>query len=324
MSNDPGAGTPAGTRLLDRTTVRSLLHWPEVIEALRESYRAAADQAVLRSEASQLQLPAGLVHLKAGGLLDPTLVSIKANLRPEGAPASGVILLFDADRGALTAVLDSADLTAYRTAAAAVVAAKALGAPDGCSVAVLGAGPVGACVLQAMVHEVKVSEFQLWGRNETRAADVAAATAADVAVHVHRTPGAAAASADVVVTCTPSREPLIGAADLRTGALVLAMGADSPGKRELAADVIDGAVIVVDSAAARSVGESAYLPELADDAVLGEIGELLTGRISTAEFPGRRKVFDSVGIAHVDTAVAAAVVRQAEAKALGEITRLDA
>jgi ornithine cyclodeaminase/alanine dehydrogenase-like protein (mu-crystallin family) len=323
MSNDPGTGTPAGTRLLDRTTVRSLLHWPDVIEAVRESYRAAADQAVLRPEAAELKLPAGLVHLKAGGLLDPTLVSIKANLRPDGARASGVILLFDADRGALTAVLDSADLTAYRTAAAAVVAAKALGAPDGCSVAVLGTGPVGACVLQAMAHEVKVSEFQLWGRNATRAADVAAA-AADVAVHVHQTPGAAAASADVVVTCTPSREPLIGAADLRTGALVLAMGADSPGKRELAADVIDGAVIVVDSAAARSVGESAYLPERADDAVLGEVGELLTGRISTAEFPGRRKVFDSVGIAHVDTAVAAAVVRQAEAKALGEITRLDA
>jgi ornithine cyclodeaminase/alanine dehydrogenase-like protein (mu-crystallin family) len=58
--------------------------------------------------------------------------------------------------------------------------------------------------------------------------------------------------------------------------------------------------------------------------VLGEIGELLAGRISVAEFPGRRTVFDSIGIAHVDTAVAAAVVRRAEAKALGEITRLDA
>lgn len=297
------------TLLLDRATVRTLLTWPDAIAAAREAYRAAASGGTLAPASSHVTLPAGAMHLKAGGMLEPTRLSVKANLRPDGAPASGVILLFDADAVTLRAIVDSADITACRTAAAAAVAARALGAPEGASLAILGAGPVGAGVLAALRHELHVGEVHVWSRSRERAT----ALGAD---RVHDDPGSAARQADVVVTCTPSREPLIGAADLREDAVVCAMGSDSPGKRELAADVLAGATVVVDSlAGAGAVGETSYLPTESGK-VWGEIGELLAGG-RTLPAAGGRRVFDSVGVAHADTALAAMIATAAETKGLG-------
>jgi ornithine cyclodeaminase/alanine dehydrogenase-like protein (mu-crystallin family) len=159
----------------------------------------------------------------------------------------------------------------------------------------------------------------VWSRNPDRARELARAAGVEVGVRVHDSPGAAAASADVVVTCTPSRAPLISAADLRDGALVVAMGADSPGKRELAGDVLDDAVVVVDDpVAALAVGEASHLASDARRAVRGDLGSLLIGAITLSDVAGKRVIFDSVGVAYVDTAVAALVVAQAEVEGLGE------
>jgi ornithine cyclodeaminase/alanine dehydrogenase-like protein (mu-crystallin family) len=159
----------------------------------------------------------------------------------------------------------------------------------------------------------------VWSRNPDRAHELARTAGVDVDIRVHDSPGAAAAKADVVVTCTPSREPLISAADLLDEALVVAMGADSPGKRELAGDVVEDAVVVVDDpVGALAVGEATHLAGHARQAVLGDLGSLLIGAITLPDLAGKRVVFDSVGVAYVDTAVAALVVAQAEAKGLGE------
>jgi ornithine cyclodeaminase/alanine dehydrogenase-like protein (mu-crystallin family) len=297
------------TRLLDRDTVRGLLDWPEIIGAVREAYRTAAVGHALAPASSHLDLPAGALHLKAGGTREPALLSVKANLRPDQAPASGVILLFDTESTTLRAVLDSADITACRTAAAAAVAARALGAPDGGTLAVLGAGPVAAATLAAFRHELGVRKVHVWSRSGERAR----ALDAD---EVHDEPGSAARVADIVVTCTPSRAPLIGAGDLREGTVVCAMGADSPGKRELATDLLEAAEVVSDNLpAARQVGETAALP--ADfPGVVGQIGDLLAGTVALPG-TGRWRVFDSVGVAHADTAVAAAITVAAERAGLG-------
>jgi ornithine cyclodeaminase/alanine dehydrogenase-like protein (mu-crystallin family) len=322
--------SPPAVRLLDRTDVRSVLSWPAVIDVVRAAFRAAASDRALPPAAAQVQIPRGSLHLKAGGLVDPTLISVKANLRPDGARAFGVVLVFDADRGALRAVLDSADITAWRTAAAAVVAAQALGARDGCSVAVLGAGPVGSGVIAALPAEIAASEFHVWSRNRTRAEELVSSLAPGTRAQVHDQPGAAAARADVVVTCTPSRNPLLSSADLRDGALVLAMGADSPGKRELSADVLAGATIVADDPlAVLRVGECAYLPQPVESAVWSDLGAILTGAKSVprgvvpGEHAAGRVVFDSVGIAFIDTAVAALVVDEAEKRDLGRSFAFD-
>jgi ornithine cyclodeaminase/alanine dehydrogenase-like protein (mu-crystallin family) len=300
------------TVLLDRAAVRALLGWPEVLAAVRGAYLAAAGGGTLAPASSHVPLPGGALHLKAGGTTRPGLVSVKANMRPDAAAATGLILLYDTEGWTARAILDSADLTAWRTAAAAVTGAMALGAGPGAAVAILGAGPLGAAALDAVRHALEPSAVHAWSRDQARAAALGPAGT----VTVHSTPAAAVAGADLVITCTPSREPLVAAADLRPGAVVCAMGSDSPGKRELDPDVLRGAVVVTDNlAGATGSGEIACLPPGAPE-VLGEIGALLAGRLRLPGEGGRR-VFDSVGVAHADTAVAAAVADAAVAAGLG-------
>jgi ornithine cyclodeaminase/alanine dehydrogenase-like protein (mu-crystallin family) len=120
------------------------------------------------------------------------------------------------------------------------------------------------------------------------------------------------------VTATPSRAPLLEAADLRPGTLILALGADSPGKRELGGSILARAEIVADQREdALRVGECAYLP--ADRRDIAELGDLLD--VAAPDFGGARpfRVFDSVGSALLDAAVCRAIMESAVAQKRGTI-----
>jgi ornithine cyclodeaminase/alanine dehydrogenase-like protein (mu-crystallin family) len=310
----PAESAETPTLLLDGAAVRSVLTWPDTIAAIESAFVAAAEGNALPGTASQLTPPGALLHLKAGGFSEPPLLTIKANLRPDDARAFGVLLVFDHRRRSLRAILDSADVTAVRTAATAAVAAKALGGRDGATVAVIGSGPVAERILEALPHVLAPGQLRLWSRDRSRATALSRLAPIGVDHKVCETPAEAVAAADIVVTCTPSREPLLTAGDLARHALILAMGADSPGKQELAADVLTGATVVADDpAAARRVGESARLPESAADPVhLGAV--LARGELQRAD---ARVVFDSVGTAFTDTAATEVIVRLATERGLG-------
>jgi ornithine cyclodeaminase/alanine dehydrogenase-like protein (mu-crystallin family) len=125
----------------------------------------------------------------------------------------------------------------------------------------------------------------------------------------------AVAGADVVITCTPAREPILRAADLADDVLVLAMGADSRGKRELADGVLDGAQLFADVPSdAVVVGEFAQLPAGSADRVVGLGARLADGGARTA---AARTVVDSVGSPAVDAAVSAMVLEAASAAGSG-------
>jgi ornithine cyclodeaminase/alanine dehydrogenase-like protein (mu-crystallin family) len=301
------------TILLDRAAVRATLRWPDVISAVRGAYLAAAGSSALSPVSSHLPLPGGAMHLKAGGTGTPALASVKANMRPDTGSASGLLLLYDLEDWSVRSILDSADLTAWRTAAAAVVGARALGAEPGTVVSVLGAGPLAHATVQAIRHEFGECEVHVWSRSPEHASALGPGV-----FRVHTTPEEAVRDAGLVITCTPSRQPLIESRNLRRDAVVCALGADSPGKRELAPDALAGAFIVSDNLrAARTAGEIAALDASAEE-VRGEIGGLLTGTLSPPDGRGRR-IFDSVGVAHVDTAVAAAITEAARQSHVGAI-----
>src|SRR6202012_2829334 len=98
-------------------------------------------------------------------------------------------------------------------------------------------------------------------------------------VQVCETPATAACDADIVVTATPSRTAYLHAEDLKPGALLLALGADSPGKRELGYSVLAKASVIADQREdALRNGESAYLPEAERHRVLGDLGAILANK----------------------------------------------
>jgi ornithine cyclodeaminase/alanine dehydrogenase-like protein (mu-crystallin family) len=305
----------APVRLLTRSQVRSMLRWPELIEAIRQALIAASTGEVAPTDASQLHVPGAALHLKSGALLQPPVLTVKANLRPEAGSSAGLIVALDPVKFAVRAVLDSADITAMRTGAIAAVAARQLARPGQHTLAVIGAGPVSRQALAALAQVLEIGEIRLWSRDRARAEQLAASLATPAAVY--GTPDEAAAGAGIVLTATPSRQPLLTAAKLAADAVILAMGADTRGKRELAEDVLDGADLVADvPAEAVKVGELAYLPDGAASRC-AELGKLLAGR---QRLPGgRRIVFDSVGTAVTDAAAVGLVLATAERENVGSL-----
>ncbi len=305
---------PDPVRLLTRSQVRSTLRWPELIEATTQALIAVAPGGSAVTSASQLHVPGAALHLKSGALLQPPVLTVKANLRPEAGSSAGLIVAFDPARPAVRAVLDSADITAMRTGAVAAVAARQLAAPGRHVLAVLGAGPVAQQAVAALSEVISIGGIRVWSRDRARAGQLAAALGDQAAVS--GSPEEAAAGAGIVLTATPATRPLLTGASVAADALVLAMGADTRGKRELGEGVLDGADLVADVPSdAAVVGELAYLAGGDAASRCVPLGELLAGSRSLPG--GRRIVFDSVGTAVVDAAAAGLVLAVAERENLG-------
>jgi ornithine cyclodeaminase/alanine dehydrogenase-like protein (mu-crystallin family) len=306
------------TLLIRRSEILEILDWNRTIQAVRNAFLASATNGVLPPASTQVTMPAHSLHIKAGGLTKPPVVTVKANLRPDGAAALGAVLVFDQGTNRLRAVLDSSDITALRTAATAALAVQALSSTPRPRIAVLGTGAIGLRVVQALQALIDVAQIDLWSRSSTGTARVLDLVQIDTAVTVHDTAASATKNADVVITCTPSRTPLITTADLKEGVTVIALGADSPGKRELASDVLEGSLLLVDvRAGATTVGDTSYLGAGAEQAIWAEFGQLLAGQVTLPTTRPVRVVFDSVGSSFVDAAVSAVVVDEAQLRGLG-------
>jgi alanine dehydrogenase len=215
---------------------------------------------------------------------------------------SGIVLLSDATDGRLLAELDAGALTALRTGAAAVLAAETLALGSG-PAAVVGCGVNGRAVAQTFLARGR--DVLLWDAERDRAVQVADELGAGVAGSREEALGA-----DAVVTVTPGREILFGPGSLRAGQHVSLMGADGPGKAEIALEELARARVVVDEwEQASHNGDIARAVEAGtlhrDDVT--ELGRILAGEQEGRAGGDEITVFDSTGLAVQDLAVAALV-----------------
>lgn len=222
---------------------------------------------------------------------------------------SGIVLLSDASDGRLLAELDAGALTALRTGAAAVLAAETLTAADG-PAAVIGCGVNGRAVARTFVARGR--DVLLWDADPGRTAQVAGELGAGVAPSREE-----ALAADVVVTVTPGREILFGPGSLRPGQHVSLMGADGPGKAEIAVEELLRARVVVDEWEQAShngdIGRAVDAAKLTRADVV-ELGRILLGEESGRATDDEITVFDSTGLAVQDLAVAALVYERYQAE----------
>jgi len=292
------------------------MEWPSLLAACKDALIGLANADALPSISAQLLVPGASLHLKAGAVLAPAILSVKANLRPDAGSTSGAILAFDHGDQQLRAILASADLTAMRTAGIAAVAAVELLTKKNPKVALIGAGPVSMYTDQALRHLGISDDIRIWSRDIEHARHFASDGPSDQKRVAHELVSEAVADADLIITCTPSRSPLVNLSDLSSEVVVLAMGADSPGKRELGAGILEVSTIYADVLDdALRVGELAHLSqEEAKRAI--PIGLRLNG---SQELPNSkpRIVFDSVGSSAVDAAVVAMVLTSAKESGSG-------
>ena len=219
---------------------------------------------------------------------------------------TGLVLLSDATNGMPVAVLDAGAVTALRTGAAAVLAAETLGRHDAETAAVIGAGVNGSAAARTFLARGR--PVSIWDVDLDRAEAAAVELGAEVAESRD-----AALASDLVVTVTPGHELLYEAGSLRAGQHVSLMGADGPGKAEIAVEELARVRAFCDDwEQASHNGDLVHAVEagaISRDEVT-QLGDVLSGTAPGREAPDDITVFDSTGLAIQDLAIGIEVVKR--------------
>ncbi len=290
--------------ILEAPEIRRRLRDREIINLMRE--------ALVASSAGECDTPlpmhldiapeAAEVHIKASYRRGGRYFALKmastfpGNLARGVSTGNGMMLLCSAETGEPVALLsDGGYLTDVRTAAVAAMVSRETGRRDSV-LGILGSGIQAR--LQARFHAavLDLRQIWIWGRTPERAAQCRAEIAAEfpaVEVSLATSPADVAARTRLIATATASRAPLLHAADIQPGTLILAVGADSPGKQELDAEILRGAeLLLLDSRRqCEKLGELQHAPEHSGRA--REIGEFCASpsrvsptAVTVADFTG--------------------------------------
>jgi alanine dehydrogenase len=246
--------------------------------------------------------------LGAGHALLKWVTSFPGNPARGLPTVTGLVLLSNASDGTLLAALDAGAVTSLRTGAAAVLAAEELGRRDAADAAVIGAGVNGEAAARTFLARGR--RVRLWDVDESRAAAVAERIGADVTESREQ-----ALAADLVVTVTPGREVVLDEGSLQPGQHASLMGADGPGKAEIAVGELARVRVFCDDwEQASHNGDLVHAVEaavLTRDEVT-ELGAVLAGDAEGRSSDDETTVFDSTGLAIQDLAIALAAMERAD------------
>ncbi len=327
--------------LLREPEIRSLLDPAGCLQAVEAAFCAYAR--------GQAELPAvinleilehrGEVHVKAGHLHNRPFYAVKIASgfldNPQlGLPSSdGMVLVFDAKTGALAGLLlDNGYITDLRTGVAGAIAAKHLARAKAEAIAVVGSGAQARHQIRSLALVREFREVRIWGRDPGKAVacmeDLAReGLATDCRLVLASSVREAVEQADIVITVTASREPLVQPDWIARGALVIAVGSDGPDKQELEVELLARADrIVADSLPqCLRLGEIHHAVErgaISRDKVTTELGQITAGLK-----PGRTSddeiiVCDLTGVGVQDVAAASLVLERALQNGKGETLAL--
>jgi alanine dehydrogenase len=282
------------------------------VEAVRDAFVAyARGEWTMPPKIYVPAYPAGdfraMPALGGGHALLKWVTSFPGNPARGLPTVTGLVLLSDASDGSLVAVLDAGAVTAARTGAAAVLAAETLGRVGDGPAAVIGAGVNGRAV--ARTFRARGRDVLVWDLDAERAAAVASEVGGAVASRRED-----ALAADVVATVTPGREIVLGEGSLRPGQHASLMGADGPGKAEIAVEELARVHVFCDDW--EQASHNGDLVHGVEAGVLGreditQLGDVLAGLASGRRDENDVTVFDSTGLAIQDLAVALAALERA-------------
>lgn len=314
---------------LDSNDVRALLSIDECIAAVERAFRLHGEGKTQQPGMLGVHASHGTFHIKAG-ILDvgrpyfaaKTNANFPGNMDRHGLPTiQGVIALFDAERGTPLAILDSREITSLRTGAATAVAAKYLARDDASIATICGCGVQGRTQLAAVAAVRPLSRAYAIDRDLQQARRFAREMSNDLGIDVVAASdlGAASRESDICVTCTPSRQAILGAGDVSAGAFVAGVGADNEDKQELDSGLLARAAVIVDildqAAVAGDLHHAIAAGVMTRADVRAELGEVVAGRKRGRMHNDEIIVFDSTGTALQDVAAAAAVYERARERA---------
>lgn len=300
--------------VLNEAETRAALPWGALIEALRTMFREGCEMPVRHhhdvavpeeASATLLLMPAW----QPGQYIGVKMVSVFPGNTDRGLPAIyGSYLLSSGRTGQLLAILDGAELTARRTAAASALAADYLAAKDARRMLMVGAGRLSQNLIEAHASVRPLKEVSIWARDPRKAAATASENSIPgVTVSVADDIEAAAREADIISCATLSSEPLIRGDWLKDGAHLDLVGAFKPSMRESDDRAVERATLFVDTReGALSEGGDLVQPLKAGLIQAGDLqadlAELAAGRHKGRSHAQEITLFKSVGAALEDLA----------------------
>jgi ornithine cyclodeaminase/alanine dehydrogenase-like protein (mu-crystallin family) len=320
---------------LNREDVEALLPMEECIEVVEAGLRALARGEAVQPLRSAHWMPDrhGLLGVMPGmldGLAaeDEPVVGVKVlTVVPENylhgeESHQGLVLLFEQERGRPLAILDASAVTAIRTAAASAVATRALGRKDAGDLAILGSGTQARKHLAAMREVRSLRRVRIWSRNPESAHRFAEQESHGLHVEPMASVREAVEGADLICTVTAAKEPVLNGEWISPGAHINAVGACTPVTRELDASAVSRSRLFTDRRESALAEAGDFLlarneGAFGDDHLLGELGDVLEGKVAGRRSDEDITLYKSLGIAVEDLAAGRYVYRKALAAGRG-------
>ncbi len=264
------------------------------------------------------------VYLPAISKVGVKTVTMARNNPAKGFPLiHAMMMVFDSSTGMPLAVMDGEVITAMRTGAVSGLATSLLARKDASSAAVIGTGAQGETQLEAVCEVRDIKKAYVFDLQQARANDFALKMAAKLNIEVVTAESAATLQkAHVICTSTSSNTPVFDNSNISNGTHINGVGSYKPEMAEIPAQTIARAKVVVDQmqgclAEAGDLIQPIQQGIITEDHIHGELGDLVTGKISSRKNDDEITVFKSVGVAVQDLITADLVLRIAQEKGLG-------
>jgi alanine dehydrogenase len=319
------------TLVLTHKDIKQLLSMKDALKAVEGAFRAqgaghtqmpAKIYLKLRQYNGDLRaMPAFIETTNACGI---KWVSVYPENRKKGLPTViAAIILNDARSGFPLAIMDGTYITRMRTAAAGGIAAKYLARNGAKAAAMVGCGSQAGPQLAALSEYFGLDLVKVWGYRKMEADNfIKDMGALNVKMTACKTVEDCVRGADIVVTTTPSRKPLVRLKWLKKGAHINAIGADSKGKEELEPSILKQAKVVIDDWSQGTSSGEINVPWskgiLTKKDIQATLGEVVHNKLKIRVNPDEITVFDSTGLAIQDVSVAQYVYQKALNKGLGK------
>jgi alanine dehydrogenase len=318
--------------VLSEKEVQSLAEVQELIPVLERAHiQYSTGKAVMpvrlvvplsQIEGRITSMPGYLNEDKALGMKVVTF--FPNNLKQNLPQILATVMLFSADTGKMIAAMDGNYITAIRTACVSAMATKALANPESRVLGVLGAGVQARAHIRALTQIREISEIRVYDIFEASARQLQQSLQKDIGVKIDVVPSAreAVQDADLLVTVTTAKEPIVKADWLKPGMHINAVGSHRPDLREIDGATLAAAKIVVDSREAIMAECGDILLAIQEkaitaDSIHAEIGEVLAGKKTGRARKDEITLYKAVGIAIQDVATAHLVYRKALERKVG-------
>ncbi len=300
---------------LKEEDVRRLLPMDACIGLMRSAFEALAQGSAVNQPRRRMHVPSGAVLQSMAGAVGPYFGTKFYSVHPEYG-AHFFFMLFDAATAEPLAMMEANHLGQIRTGAASGYATDLLARPDSTSLGVIGSGFQARTQIEAIVNVRPIRKVFVYSRNEARREAFAGecSHAFGLPVVPMDSPGEAVRHADIVVTATFAKNPVLDASCIRPGTHINAMGSNNPQRRELPSELLErAALIVVDSIEQSRIEAGDLLLAWTDEdwrtPRLVELQDVTRARRE----PDDITIFKSNGLGVEDVAAAAFVYEKARA-----------